>query len=219
MADEDDFQVWDSQCWFPPVELAALVAAGVIPADAAVLDIGCGAGVEMAFLAKRGWRVYGIDTEASLIAKAKALAKRYGARMELHRANVMDGPQAFPTAWPRRFGVVLDRFCINNVVGDAVTDEQYMAAVSALLDPGGLYILRDRGNDDEMDATFRRRLFDADDDAKLPGGADKFFELLPGGRVLDVRLSGDDTPDWNRVDALVPIRGQLAVLRRKATRR
>ena len=55
----------------------------------------------------------------------------------------------------------------------------------------------------------------ADDDAKLPDGAEEFFELLPGGRVLDVRLAGDDTPDWNRVDAMVPIRGQLAVLRRR----
>jgi hypothetical protein len=33
--------------------------------------------------------------------------------------------------------------------------------------------------------------------------------------VLDVRLVGDDTPDWNRLDAMVPIRGLLAVLRRK----
>jgi hypothetical protein len=33
--------------------------------------------------------------------------------------------------------------------------------------------------------------------------------------VLDVRLVGDDTPDWNRFDAMVPVRGLLAVLRRK----
>jgi hypothetical protein len=33
--------------------------------------------------------------------------------------------------------------------------------------------------------------------------------------VLDVRLVGDDTPDWNRLDAMVPIPGLLAVLRRK----
>lgn len=50
----------------------------------------------------------------------------------------------------------------------------------------------------------------ADDDAKLPDAADEFFELLPGGRVLDVRLVDDDAPDWNRIDAMVPVRGLLA---------
>lgn len=39
-------------------------------------------------------------------------------------------------------------------------------------------------------------LFDAGDDATLPDGVGELFEFLPGGRVLDVRLDGDDTPDW-----------------------
>lgn len=211
----EDSRVWDSQCWFPPVELATLVAAGVIPAKVPVLDVGCGAGVELTFLAKRGWPAYGIDSEASAIGRAKAFAKRNGAPVEFHRASVMDASQALPSSWPKRYGVVLDRFCVNNVLSDDVTEEKYFAAIAALVEAGGVYILRDRGNEDDMDATFRRRLFDADDDDKLPYGADEFFEVLPGGRVLDVRLVGDDTPDWNRVDAMVPIRAQLAILRRK----
>ena len=214
----DDSRVWDSQCWFPPTELTALVAAGVLPAKVAVLDVGCGAGIELVFLAKRGWPAYGIDTEASAVGKAKAFAKRQHASVEFHRASVMDGAQALPRDWPKRYGVVLDRFCINNVLNDDVTEEKYFAAVASLIEPGGLYILRDRGNEDEFDATYRRRLFDADDDDKLPYASEKFFELLPGGRVLDVRLVGDDTPDWNRVDAMVPIRAQLAILRRKGRR-
>ena len=71
---DDDVQVWDSQCWFPPLELAALVAAGALPAGVPVLDVGCGAGVEVIFLAKRGWPAYGIDKDRSLIAKAAGLA-------------------------------------------------------------------------------------------------------------------------------------------------
>lgn len=214
----EDSRVWDSQCWFPPVELATLLAAGVIPQKVPVLDVGCGAGVELTFLSKRGWSAYGIDSEASAVGRAKAFAKRNGAPVEFHRASVMDGPQALPGSWPKRYGVVLDRFCVNNVLSDDVTEEKYFAAIAALVEPGGVYILRDRGNEDDMDATFRRRLFDADDDDKLPYGTDEFFEVLPGGRVLDVRLVGDDTPDWNRVDAMVPIRAQLAILRRKRRR-
>ena len=212
---DDDFRTWDSQCWFPPVELAALVAAGVLPAGEPVLDVGCGAGVEVIFLSKRGWPAYGIDKDRSLVEKATDLARRYRAPARFHPMDVMRGAESLPRDWPRRYGIVLDRFCVNNVVAGDVPEADYYAAVAALLEPGGLFILRDRGNDDEADATFRRRLFDTDDDAKLPDGAADFFELLPGGRVLDVRLTGDDTPDWNRTDAMVPIRGTLAVLRRK----
>jgi SAM-dependent methyltransferase len=218
-ADETDFRTWDSQCWFPPIELAALVAAGVLPAGVPVLNVGCGAGVEAIFLAKRGWPAFGIDKERTLIAKATDLARRYRAPARFHLMDVMWGPKALPRDWPQRYGVVIDRFCVNNVVNNDVTEEAFYGVVASLLEPGGLLILRDRGNEDEPEATFRRRLFDADDDEKLPDGTSEFFELVPGGRVLDVRLAGDDTPDWNRLDAMVPIRSQLAVLRRKRGRR
>jgi SAM-dependent methyltransferase len=212
---DDDFRTWDSQCWFPPIELAALVAAGVLPAGKPVLDVGCGAGVEAIFLAKRGWPVYGIDSDRTLVSKAAEMARRYRADAHFHLMDVMWGPDALPRGWPTRYGIVLDRFCVNNVVNDTTTEADYFAVVAALIEPGGLLILRDRANDDAPESTFRRRLFDADDDAKLPEGTGEYFELVPGGRVLDVRLVGDDTPDWNRMDAMVPIRGLLAVLRRK----
>ena len=147
--------------------------------------------------------------------EAATFARRHRASARFHNMDVMRGASALPRGWPSRYGVVLDRFCINNVVGDRTTEEDYYRVIASLLDPGGLFLLRDRGNEDEAEATFRRRLFDAGDDLKLPEGSAEFFELLPGGRVLDVRLVGDDTPDWNRLDAMVPVRGQLAVLRRK----
>jgi SAM-dependent methyltransferase len=212
---DDDFQIWDSQCWFPPVELAALAAAGVLPAGVPVLDAGCGAGVELIFLARRGWPAFGIDKDRSLITRAADLARRYRAPARFHLADVMHAPEALPRDWPKRYGIVLDRFCVNNVVASDVAVEDYYARSASLVEPGGLFILRDRANDDAPEATFRRRLFDADEDEKLPEGTEDYFELLPGGRVLDVRLVGDDTPDWNRFDAMVPIRGLLAVLRRK----
>jgi SAM-dependent methyltransferase len=217
--DDVNFRTWDSQCWFPPLELAALVAAGVLPAGVPVLDVGCGAGVEAVFLAARGWPAFGIDKDRTLIAKATTFARRLRAPARFHLMDVMWGASALPRDWPARYGVVLDRLCVNNVVGADVAEEDFYAVVASLLEPGGLFILRDRGNEDEAESTFRRRLFDASDDGKLPAGTDEFFELLPGGRVLDVRLAGDDTPDWHRLDAMVPIRGQLAVLRRKRGRK
>src|SRR5215510_4155634 len=85
---DGDVQVWDSQCWFPPLELAALVAAGVLPPGVPVLDVGCGAGIELMFLAKRGWPAFGIDTDKSLIAKATSLARARHAEVRFHLMNV-----------------------------------------------------------------------------------------------------------------------------------
>jgi hypothetical protein len=133
--------------------------------------------------------------------------------------DVMWGASGLPADWPRRYGIVLDRLCVNNVLHAGANEADYYAAVASLLEPGGLYLLRDRGNEDEPEATFRRRLFDTGADRSLPEGTEELFELLPGGRVLDVRLVGDDTPDWNRVDAMVPVRGILAVLRKRRDRR
>jgi hypothetical protein len=94
-------------------------------------------------------------------------------------------------------------------------DEDYYRVVASLLEDGGLFVVRDRESPEEAESTFRRKLFDADEDRKPPDAASEFFQLLPGSRALYVRLVGDDSPDWNRIDAMVPIRGRLFILKRR----
>jgi len=76
--DDADFRVWDSQCWFPPLELAALAAAGVLPANAPVLDVGCGAGMDLLLAAKstgpRG-RAIGVDMTSAMAERAMTSAR------------------------------------------------------------------------------------------------------------------------------------------------
>ena len=110
------------------------------------------------FLAKRGWPAFGIDKERTLIARAIDLARRHRAPARFHLMDVMWGPQALPRDWPARYGVVLDRFCVNNVVNNDVTEEAFYGVVASLLEPGGLLILRDRANDDDPEASVFDRL-------------------------------------------------------------
>jgi SAM-dependent methyltransferase len=219
--DSDTFHVWDSQCWFPPLELATLVAAGVLRRGVPVLDLGCGAGVEAIFLAKLGWRTYGIDTDPAMITRAKELGRRHRADARFHVTDVRWGRRGFPSEWPRRFGIVLDRLCINNVLkdsddGNGVTRDEYFATVASLVFDGGVLVLRDRCDADEAESTSRRKFFEEADIEELLGDRGRaFFVVPPGSRPLHVRLVGDDSPDWNRLDAMIPIRGTLAILRRK----
>ena len=73
-------------------ELAALCHIG---ADSYVLDVGCGAGVTPASLARKyGCRVVGVDIRPRMIERAGELAQRAGvaARLEFRVADVQDLP-------------------------------------------------------------------------------------------------------------------------------
>lgn len=68
----------DSECKLVPATLAGK----------RVLDLGCGAGQAVAAFAERGARVIGLDTSASQLDAAQALADTAGLRVELHRDDL-----------------------------------------------------------------------------------------------------------------------------------
>lgn len=214
----------DSQCLFPPLELAALVAAGVLDRRSRVLDLGCGRGVESIFLAKLGWRdVYGVDVEEELVREARRRAKRQGARVRFGILDVAEGATGLPAGWPRTYGIVLDRLCVNNFVSELmeIRDEAearkiYFCRLAELVQAGGMAIIRDRWSETSPDGSFRRMLWNAvrEKDFLPELGDQPLFRIVDGGLILNVRLVGDDTGDVHRIDAMVPVRGKLAILRR-----
>jgi len=219
---------FDSESLLPPLELQTLVMAGCLPGNPArVLEIGCGIAVESVYLACAGWeRVCAIDSEEDQVRRAYENVRRHRVDVKVAQANVLRGQSDLPPHWPKTYELVLDRLCINNVVhslteGGANEEDAratYFANVATLVAPGGLLVLRDRWYADQ-DQRFRRSMFELLEPESVLRGAHPYFELVKGTRPASVRLIGDDTPDFRRLDAMVPIPGMLALLKRTRRKR
>ncbi len=145
MAHPDEVETWDSiyrkgdhrKRWHyrePSQELVALVASGAArPCPS--LDIGCGAGVEAVWLAKRGFAAHGIDLSPAALRLARARAKRAGVKVDLRLADV----RALPFN-ARAFGLVTDRSCLHTMY--RWDWPRYVAEVSRVTRKGGLLVVR-----------------------------------------------------------------------------
>jgi SAM-dependent methyltransferase len=59
-----------------------------LPPTGTVIDIGCGSGRDIIFLAQRGWKAIGVDNNPDYLAKAQLLAKRYGTSIDVKLLDV-----------------------------------------------------------------------------------------------------------------------------------
>jgi len=116
-----------------PPEVVELVEQEKVPPGRA-LDLGCGTGTTSLYLARRGWKVVGIDFSVLAIWRARRRAHRAGLSVRFHRADVTDlkfltGP----------FDLALDIGCLHGI--PAGRRERYAAEVARLVRPGGFYLL------------------------------------------------------------------------------
>jgi arsenite methyltransferase len=129
---------------FPPEVLAAFCGAGnpfslepLNPGDA-VLDIGCGAGVDSLVagrLVGAGGRVVGIDVTAAMIEKARAHQARLGLG---HVAFQVADAEALPFP-DNDFDAVIS----NGVFNLTLNKAKALAEVYRVLKPGGRFLLAD----------------------------------------------------------------------------
>jgi SAM-dependent methyltransferase len=97
------------------------------------LDLGCGAGVHSAWLARHGFEVTGIDVIPKAIALATAHARSRGVVVDFVEGDLL--------SWScdRPFDLVFDSGCLHSLIRGGV--DRYKAKALSLLAPGGEYVL------------------------------------------------------------------------------
>lgn len=122
---------WDDPT--PPPEVVALAEA--LPSGRA-LDVGCGYGRAVIYLAERGWWAVGVDFVPQAIAEARrrAAAAGVGEWATFYTASATDLSFLAPP-----FDLVIDVGCMHSFTEEMLA--AYGAEIARLLRPGGLYLL------------------------------------------------------------------------------
>ena len=125
---------WDSGITPPEVEQA--FQAGGIPAGAAI-DLGCGTGTNVIYMAKQGRQAIGIDFVPAAIAKARVKAQQAGVsgRTQFTVADVTRlAEMSIPPC-----GYALDMGCFHGLSPEG--RRRYAEGLANILVPGGWYML------------------------------------------------------------------------------
>ncbi len=129
---------WDKG---PGPELVELVESGRIPPPAngrRALDLGCGTGANVLFLAERGWSALGVDFSSVAISRARREAAARGIG---ERASFVVGDVTAPQL-PGVDGT-FDLVIVYNTLQDLLGEQRRALAslVRAHTDPGSLFLL------------------------------------------------------------------------------
>ena len=103
-----------------------------VPSGAEVLDVPCGGGRLSLALARRGYKLTGVDWSPEFLAHARSLDTAHGVTWE--RRDMRDLP------WRERFD---GAFCLGNSFGylDDEGNAAFLRAVAAALKPGARFVL------------------------------------------------------------------------------
>ena len=138
--DGDHLDHWQAPAL--PAELAAAVADGLVPAGAAVVDLGCGSGAEAVWLAQQGYAVTGVDGSREALRLARGRAAGAGVEVEWLHASVLDLPLPDDAA-----GFAFDRGCFHGI--EPEDRPLYAAEVARVVAPGGRLLLVGAAAEDE----------------------------------------------------------------------
>lgn len=144
-------------------EVRAILAALALRPGARVVDVGCGAGRHVLALAKRGFRVTGIDRSPDRLSAASIARDAEGLELELRLADM----RALPLEGILPADAVLSIFTSFGYFGDA-ENEQVARGMAAALATGGRLLL---------DLNNRELLEEAD--------GVRTWSVRPGGYLLD----------------------------------
>jgi SAM-dependent methyltransferase len=128
---------YDGLPWFTPDPSKALEEAvheRFLAPGSAVLDIGCGAGTNVLFLAQQGFEAHGVDLAPDAVRAARARARSAGVTVDVREGDAL--ALEYPDA---RFGGLVDIGCFHTLPPRRRPD--YAREVARVLAPGGAFVL------------------------------------------------------------------------------
>lgn len=123
--------------WFDPdpsPHVVQAVSERFLPPGAATLDIGCGAGSNVLYLARAGFESHGIDLSPGAVQAARTRAAQAGLTVDVREGDAL--ALEFPSA---RFGSVIDNGCFHTLPPDRRSG--YAEEVARVLRPAGAFVL------------------------------------------------------------------------------
>jgi len=121
----------------PPGELTELVDKGKLE-PGSVLDIGCGTGTVVVFLASRGFKASGLDISRVAIRKAKSKAARRDVNSKFYRLDFTD-PKELALAGLSHFDLVIDNGCYHSLSTE--DRDRYASSLLGVSRVGTVYLL------------------------------------------------------------------------------
>lgn len=125
---------WDSGV--PPPELVAVVEGPRALRPGRALDLGCGSGTNVVYLAQHGWDVTGVDDAGGAIARARRRAEASSVRPRLVRGSVT---RLTRLGLAEGFDLLFDLGCYHSLAPDQ--RPAYVAGTTRLAAPGALFLL------------------------------------------------------------------------------
>ena len=135
---------WDLRYWLrrtpwdtgiTPPEVVEIVAQR-FPRGGRAIDVGCGTGTNVAYLAQHGFDVVGIDASPRAIALARRRAQRAGLSADLRVGDVARLERLPPDAM---FDLALDVGCFHSL--SPIRRQAYALGLRAHVRRGGVYLL------------------------------------------------------------------------------
>jgi len=128
---------YDHLPWFEPEpspQVVRAVAEKFLRPGSAVLDVGCGAGTNVLYLARQGFESHGVDLSPGAVRAANDRALREGVPVEVHVGDALR--LDFPAG---RFDGVIDNGCFHTLPLRRRKD--YAKELARVLRPGGAFVL------------------------------------------------------------------------------
>ena len=141
-----------------PAEIAGLVSFLALPPKGRILDLACGYGRITVPLARRGFRVTGLDMSAPLLDVGRERAAQADVSVEWRHADM----RGLPSEWSNRFHAIISIWNSFGYFADDRENQRVLASAAQALKPGGRLLI-DVSSRDRVVSTYRARDWEARD--------------------------------------------------------